>query len=75
MIARKGGGAAISAPAAAQYETYEEISRLIHLRELAFILLPDGEVRQNIRSEIGQLRRREAARKRAAAQAEDFSEA
>jgi hypothetical protein len=49
------------------WQTAEEISELIQLRETAVQLLPEGQVRHSIQTEIVQLRRRaEMARMKAA---------
>jgi hypothetical protein len=44
-------------PPTAAYQTADELSELIRLRELAIALLPDGTVRQSIVSELARLRR------------------
>ena len=49
------------------WQTPEELTELIQLREYAVELLPEGEVRHSIRTEIAQLRRRaDMARMKAA---------
>ena len=60
-------GAATNGFAPVSWQTAEEISELIQLREYAVKLLPEGEVRHSIQAEIAQLRRRaEMARMKAA---------